>query len=52
MRTPDTRFRKPLLYPSFAHGGKDGHPYPRCGTTISQVRANQRLTNFCRRCQS
>ena len=24
---------------------------PRCGTLISQVSANQRITNFCRTCQ-
>ena len=24
---------------------------PRCGTTISLVGANQRITNFCRSCQ-
>lgn len=26
-------------------------PCPRCGNTISQVSANQRITNFCRVCQ-
>lgn len=31
--------------------GKGGEPCPRCGNTISQITANQRLTNFCRRCQ-
>ena len=31
--------------------GKGGQPCPRCGNTISQITANQRLTNFCRRCQ-
>jgi formamidopyrimidine-DNA glycosylase len=30
---------------------KSGQPCPRCGTTISQVSANQRITNFCRTCQ-
>ena len=30
---------------------KSGQPCPRCGTAISQVSANQRLTNFCRTCQ-
>ncbi|MFN8597856.1 MAG: DNA-formamidopyrimidine glycosylase family protein [Anaerolineae bacterium] len=30
---------------------KAGRPCPRCGTTISQVSANQRITNFCRTCQ-
>jgi formamidopyrimidine-DNA glycosylase len=28
-----------------------GQPCPRCGTTISEIRARQRLTNFCRTCQ-
>lgn len=31
--------------------GKGGRPCPRCGNAISQITANQRLTNFCRRCQ-
>lgn len=31
--------------------GKGGEPCPTCGNTISQITANQRLTNFCRRCQ-
>lgn len=31
--------------------GKAGQPCPRCGTPISQVSANQRITNFCRSCQ-
>ena len=30
---------------------KGGQPCPRCGSTISQIQANQRLTNFCRSCQ-
>lgn len=30
---------------------KTGRPCPRCGTTISLVGANQRITNFCRSCQ-
>ncbi len=30
---------------------KTGEPCPRCGTTISEISANQRLTNFCRTCQ-
>jgi len=30
---------------------KTGEPCPRCGTTISLVGANQRITNFCRTCQ-
>lgn len=30
---------------------KSGEPCPRCGTPISVVSANQRLTNFCRTCQ-
>ena len=28
-----------------------GEPCPRCGTPISLVGANQRITNFCRTCQ-
>lgn len=31
--------------------GKGGEPCPVCGGHISQLKANQRLTNFCRRCQ-
>ena len=31
--------------------GKGGGPCPVCGGNISQLNANQRLTNFCRRCQ-
>jgi formamidopyrimidine-DNA glycosylase len=31
--------------------GKGGQPCPCCGNTISQITANQKLTNFCRRCQ-
>ncbi|MCC7359918.1 MAG: Fpg/Nei family DNA glycosylase [Anaerolineales bacterium] len=30
---------------------KAGAPCPRCGTAISLVGANQRITNFCRTCQ-
>ena len=30
---------------------KTGEPCPRCGTAISLVGANQRITNFCRNCQ-
>ena len=30
---------------------KSGEPCPRCGTAISVVSANQRITNFCRICQ-
>ncbi len=30
---------------------KTGEPCPRCGTPISMIGANQRITNFCRRCQ-
>jgi formamidopyrimidine-DNA glycosylase len=31
--------------------GKGGLPCPRCATSISQITARQRLTNFCRHCQ-
>jgi formamidopyrimidine-DNA glycosylase len=30
---------------------RGGQPCPRCGAPISQVSANQRITNFCRTCQ-
>jgi formamidopyrimidine-DNA glycosylase len=30
---------------------KTGRPCPRCGSPISLVDANQRITNFCRTCQ-
>jgi formamidopyrimidine-DNA glycosylase len=30
---------------------KAGEACPRCGTPISLVSANQRITNFCRKCQ-
>jgi formamidopyrimidine-DNA glycosylase len=30
---------------------RTGQPCPRCGTPISLVGANQRITNFCRTCQ-
>lgn len=30
---------------------KAGQPCPRCGSAISLVGANQRITNFCRTCQ-
>jgi formamidopyrimidine-DNA glycosylase len=35
----------------FAVHMRGGQPCPRCGTTISLVGANQRITNFCRECQ-
>lgn len=35
----------------FAVHMKTGKPCPRCGTPISLVGANQRITNFCRTCQ-
>lgn len=28
-----------------------GRPCPRCGATISEITANQRITSFCRQCQ-
>jgi formamidopyrimidine-DNA glycosylase len=28
-----------------------GEPCPRCGTPVSAITANQRITNFCRTCQ-
>ena len=30
---------------------RGGEPCPRCGTTISQITANQRITSYCRACQ-
>ncbi len=30
---------------------RTGEACPRCGTTISEIRAQQRITNFCRACQ-
>lgn len=30
---------------------RGGQPCPRCGTTISEITANQRITSFCRHCQ-
>ena len=30
---------------------KGGEPCPRCGTTITQIGSNQRITSYCRRCQ-
>ena len=35
----------------FAVHMKTGQPCPRCGTPISLIGANQRITNFCRTCQ-
>jgi formamidopyrimidine-DNA glycosylase len=35
----------------FAVHMRAGQACPRCGTTISAVTANQRITNFCRTCQ-
>ncbi|HKZ53906.1 MAG TPA: DNA-formamidopyrimidine glycosylase family protein [Anaerolineales bacterium] len=35
----------------FAVHLRGGQPCPRCGTTISQIGANQRITSFCRSCQ-
>jgi formamidopyrimidine-DNA glycosylase len=35
----------------FAVHMRGGEPCPRCGTAISTVSANQRVTNFCRTCQ-
>jgi formamidopyrimidine-DNA glycosylase len=31
--------------------GRGGEPCPVCGSTISEIRARGRLTNFCRTCQ-
>jgi formamidopyrimidine-DNA glycosylase len=31
--------------------GRGGEPCPACGTTISEIKAHGRVTNFCRACQ-
>jgi len=41
--------RKPRDF--FSVHMRGGLPCPRCGTTISAITANQRITNFCRSCQ-
>ncbi len=30
---------------------RGGEPCPRCGSSITQIAANQRITSYCRRCQ-
>ncbi len=35
----------------FAVHMRSGEPCPRCGTPVSAITANQRITNFCRTCQ-
>jgi formamidopyrimidine-DNA glycosylase len=30
---------------------RGGEACPRCGTPISEITANQRITSFCRTCQ-
>jgi formamidopyrimidine-DNA glycosylase len=35
----------------FAVHLREGEPCPRCGSAISAITANQRITNFCRTCQ-
>jgi formamidopyrimidine-DNA glycosylase len=35
----------------FAVHMRPGKPCPRCGTPVSAITANQRITNFCRTCQ-
>jgi formamidopyrimidine-DNA glycosylase len=35
----------------FAVHMRAGEPCPRCGTQVSAITANQRITNFCRTCQ-
>jgi len=35
----------------FAVHMREGQPCPRCGSAISAITANQRITNFCRTCQ-
>jgi formamidopyrimidine-DNA glycosylase len=45
----DTIHREPREF--MAVHMKTDEPCPRCGTPISLVGANQRITNFCRTCQ-
>jgi formamidopyrimidine-DNA glycosylase len=35
----------------FAVHMRGGQPCPRCGTNVSEITANQRITSFCRTCQ-
>ena len=30
---------------------RGGQPCPNCGTSITEITAGQRITNFCRHCQ-
>ena len=30
---------------------RGGEPCPSCGSAISQITANRRITSYCRRCQ-
>ena len=30
---------------------RGGQPCPNCGNKITELRANQRITSYCRRCQ-
>ena len=45
----DDVHRKPRDF--FAVHLRGGQPCPRCGTPISEITANQRITSFCRTCQ-
>lgn len=45
----DAVHRKPRSF--FAVHLRGREPCPRCGTPISAITANQRITNFCRACQ-
>lgn len=45
----DDVHRKPRDF--FAVHMRGGQPCPRCGTPISEITANQRITSFCRTCQ-
>jgi formamidopyrimidine-DNA glycosylase len=45
----DEIHRKPRDF--FAVHMREGQPCPRCGSAISAITANQRITNFCRTCQ-
>ena len=45
----DDIHRKPRDF--FAVHMRGGQACPRCGTPISEITANQRITSFCRTCQ-
>jgi formamidopyrimidine-DNA glycosylase len=48
---PWKTFAFPEVRDFLAVHGKGGQPCPACGTAISEIKAQGRLTNFCRTCQ-